>query len=777
MTTAQESSPGPIPLANLIELDSIGFKLIPLIQDRKTPALPTNPIYNNPNYWTPGRIQQEHFRFINVATTFGEISATDENGAKLYLHELDEDSAGVYKLLADKHEEIKANTYVTQTKKVFEVDGEKVNALRFAWLSRTQHPCIPHHRSKPNFEFEIKSDNTCGHSTLPPSRHRDDINFEYSSVGQNRLTISDGLYEEVVTVLSDCIIEEQEQSKEEPKFKRSPIERIIEMDKTQIETLVSIVKPYYIEHIRHDLCYGIDGILRKSYVIEVCALQVITTLAADDEELDSRIRNLEDTYQKDPVIVTGRKYLRDILSRAVKLKEESKAEEEEDRLTNKEIGELAQSLLDEILVAIGVQPGYLGWIVETVTNQHRFATLRETDQILHWYGGNYIEGGEAIIKQAIFKHFGYDAQLRHKREVFDFIRTLTYVEKTDFDTDLDIVNIGDGLYHISTDTVTEHDPNYLTLIQNLNILSSLRSSPKHYRKCVEDIFYAEDVQAAIDSQAYTFLRSNPFDMITVLLGDGGNGKTAFMSPLRTAHTKKHFSTVRFSKLINPEDRFSLAQLEGKNFNFDGEMSNGFIEDPSTIKLITGNDEVNIEEKNKTGRLVRIYAKLFNSANSLPETKDQSGGFYRRHNVLCLPRTFEEGAPGTDPDMIPKLSTPEEVSGIFFFEWMPALRRIIKEKKIAKKERTIEELRARYERASNPVFAFRTECLMDSSTPDSVMTKEDLYQAFLVFCSKNRLQIISKEKFGREFRKIMGALSDLGTKWKGVKLIPEGEKDE
>jgi P4 family phage/plasmid primase-like protien len=770
LTTAQESSPGPIPLVNLIELDSIGFKLIPLIKDRKTPALPTNPIYNNPSYWTPGRLQQEHWRFCNVATTFGEISTTDENGAKLYLHELDEDSAEVYKLLAPKHEEIKANTYVIQTRKVFEVNGEKVNALRFAWLSRTQHPSIPHHRSKPNFEFEIKSDNTCGHSTLPPSKHRDDINFEYTAVGQNRLTISDDLYDEVVTVLSDCIIQEQAKEAGEPKFKRNPIERIIEMDKTQIETLVSIVKPYYIEHIRHDLCYALDGILRKSYVIEVCALQVITTLAADDEELDSRIRNLEDTYTKDPLVVTGRKYLKDILSRAINLSEESKAEK--DRLDIKEREELVKSLLDGILVAIGVQPGYLGWIVETVMNQHRFATLKDTDEILHWNNGNYIPDGESVIKQEIFKHFGYDAQIRHKREVLDFIRTQTYADREDFDTDLDIVNIGDGLYHVSTDTVTEHDPNYLTMIQNPGIKFSLKASPEHYRKCAEDIFYAVDVQAAIDSQAYTFHRANPFDMITVLLGDGLNGKTAFMSPLRAAHTKKHFSTVRFSKLINPEDRFSLAQLEGKAFNYDGEMSKGFIEDPATIKLITGNDEVNIEEKNQMGRSVRLYTKLFNSANSLPESGDQSGGYYRRHNVLCLPRIFEEGADGTDPDMATKLSTPEEISGIFFYEWMPALRKILKEKKVAKNERTIEELRDRYEKASNPVFAFKNECLMDGSGSDCTMTKEDLYQTFLVFCGKNRLQIISKEKFGREFKKLMGVFADYRSEWRCVRLIPK-----
>jgi P4 family phage/plasmid primase-like protien len=762
-----EAGPQLVPLGELISYDEIGLKLIPIGKDGKTPSIgSTNDIYKNPNYWTPGRLQQEHWRFCNVATTFGEVGLKDENGASLYLHELDEDSAAVYRLLSPLHEQILANTFVTRTRKEFEIDGQKVHAIRFTWLSHTQHPSIPHHRSKPGFEFEIKSDNTCGHSTLPPSRHRDDPDFHYTASGQSTLAITDNLYDQVLDILSDYIIPHAESPKEE-KVKRKSVARIIELTLTQIETIAGILKPLYAKGVRHHLCYAVGGILRKSYVLEVCASQVINLLAAEDEELDSRIINLEATYQKDPMDVTGRGYLKDILWRAV-VNESGK--EKKNQLDKEETEDVVEDLFNSILIAIGVAPGFLGMVVEAVMNQWRFVTLENTKEILYWNKGNYEPEGEVIIEQEMFKQFGYKLQLRHKREVLAYIRQQTYHKKEEFDTDLDIVNIGDGLYHISTDTITDHDPDYLTRIQNPKILHSLRAEPKYYRQCVKNIFYSADYQVAIDTQAYTFHRANPFELITILLGDGLNGKTAFMSPLRVAHGPKNMSTVRFKRLVDTEDRFSLAQLEGKCFNYDGEMSRGFIEDPSTIKLLTGNAELNLEEKNKTGRTARIFAKIFNSANTLPKSADQSGGYYRRNTVLCLPKIFEEGAEGTDPDMEAKLTTSEEISGIFFYDWMPSLRRILKEKRVTRNERTIEQLRDRYEMAVDPIKAFIEECIMDGSTLNQTIFKDELYQEYLSFCENKRLQVLPKKKFGHEFkRQHLGEEGDYRDVWRAVRL--------
>src|SRR5947208_1726990 len=77
----------------LLDLYDIGFKLVPLAEDRKTPVIKTTPIYENPNYWTPEKLVQEAYSFKNVATVFGQ------NITGNFLNELDIDSQNVYDII------------------------------------------------------------------------------------------------------------------------------------------------------------------------------------------------------------------------------------------------------------------------------------------------------------------------------------------------------------------------------------------------------------------------------------------------------------------------------------------------------------------------------------------------------------------------------------------------------------------------------------------------------------------------------------------------------
>jgi hypothetical protein len=66
----------------------MGFKLIPLSQDAKTPTVKTtNEIYVDPKYWTAEKIESENYRFKNVATTFGITNIKDEEGIILFKNE------------------------------------------------------------------------------------------------------------------------------------------------------------------------------------------------------------------------------------------------------------------------------------------------------------------------------------------------------------------------------------------------------------------------------------------------------------------------------------------------------------------------------------------------------------------------------------------------------------------------------------------------------------------------------------------------------------------
>jgi hypothetical protein len=91
-----------IPLEILLKYTNIGFRIIPLGLDSKTPAIKsTNQIYDNSDYWSTEGISQEQIKFHNVATTFGKVHTKDEDGKILYLNGLDIDSDNVLGILFD----------------------------------------------------------------------------------------------------------------------------------------------------------------------------------------------------------------------------------------------------------------------------------------------------------------------------------------------------------------------------------------------------------------------------------------------------------------------------------------------------------------------------------------------------------------------------------------------------------------------------------------------------------------------------------------------------
>ena len=90
-----------IPLQNLDNLDDLGFKLIPLRQDSKTPNVSsTNDVYHHPEYWTKESLRKNHHLFQGVATVLGKSRVKDESGKDLYLNAIDIDSDKVFTRLA-----------------------------------------------------------------------------------------------------------------------------------------------------------------------------------------------------------------------------------------------------------------------------------------------------------------------------------------------------------------------------------------------------------------------------------------------------------------------------------------------------------------------------------------------------------------------------------------------------------------------------------------------------------------------------------------------------
>jgi hypothetical protein len=195
-----EGITGNIPPAILVQLHKLGFKLIPLSMGHGV-VISWTPVYENPNYWSWEKLITESSTFKKVATVFGNSHVKDEKGLDLYLNGFDCDSYYVSQILNSDQiqdpiigEKIQNLVSKSGSKSLFDflrkttvvVKTRKEFGFHFYWFSHKQNPCIRTQDCISGREFEIKTDKGSGHSTLPPSTHRDDPQFRYSHIDPNK---------------------------------------------------------------------------------------------------------------------------------------------------------------------------------------------------------------------------------------------------------------------------------------------------------------------------------------------------------------------------------------------------------------------------------------------------------------------------------------------------------------------------------------------------------------------------------------------------------------
>lgn len=717
-----------ITTADLIRLDSLNFKLVPLSEDAKTPTQSTNEIYENPNYWTPDRLERESYKFKNVATMLGKTRTG------LYRNELDIDSANVANILSNLAHGEKEYSFVLNMQKVtYVVKTKKLFGYRIYWDSTKPNKPIHTSDCKPGYEFEIKTDNTSGHSTLPPSRHRDDFNFQYVCTGLDKVGINDEIYDKLIRLLSDCLKPKSKEKQQEKSTKET------ELNNIDIEAIADFIAPFYKKGFRNSIILALSGLLHRFNISYDSALNIIQTVIKDDDEKRSRIGVLEETYRKKPIEVSGTKYLLSVLESVGCDKGRAK------EVSNILVDIIGKKRKKHILIAL------------EILESERFVTLQETDEILVYRCGVYVRGGDVEIKKIIQREYIDDATITLRREVIEHIKCLTYQPIDSFDTDLNIINKPNGLYHIDTDILTPHTPDYLSMVQN-PIPYIKDAKPKLFGKFLNKLVYPTDIRTLVDSMSYTFWRSNPFEIIIVLVADGSNGKSVLFTILGESHGWKNVSNVSLEKLIDRP--FGTYALVGKNCNLDAELTNKPIEDTALLKKLTGNQPQYVEGKNKEGFEVRIYTKIWMSANNMLNILNPTSADYRRFTPIPLPNQFDDeadpkhGIYKVDTELTKNITTVEELAGIFNV-MMVALRRILKNGKIFLHDNTIKKRREKFDLTADPLKVFIEDVFMPEEERVSYEwaneKKDDVFDAYTIFRKEKKLPIMSKESLGKALK--------------------------
>lgn len=223
--------------------------------------------------------------------------------------------------------------------------------------------------------------------------------------------------------------------------------------------------------------------------------------------------------------------------------------------------------------------------------------------------------------------------------------------------------------------------------------------------------------------AYACLNDYPIAAVFVLYGTGSNGKSKFIKLLERFLGQENVATTSLDALNT--NRFETFALYHKLAAVMGETNLDTLKSTDPIKRMTGGDLIRYEKKHADVIQEKNFTKLLIASNQLPLSRDESDGFYRRWRIIDFPHHFPEGP--CPVDAIPRQEF--EALAHRVLEILPALLQRCR----FTGEGSIEDRRAAYIRASNPVQSFIEQCCT-TNDPDAYESKDSLYQAFVRFCS-------------------------------------------
>jgi len=394
-------------------------------------------------------------------------------------------------------------------------------------------------------------------------------------------------------------------------------------------------------------------------------------------------------------------------------------------------------------------PTYLiNYILET-TGEGRLltpTTKKGGDVIWHYHPrlGIFRPDGIAYVKKQAAHILGDKAKRYMIAEVVELTQIKTYIDREEFEEDPDIFVLKNGVYNFDTEELTEHSPEYHAKARLLIIYDPDAKAPA-ILKFLEEVIPGK-VTLFLEWLGYHLIKDYRWADILILVGDGENGKSVLLRLMRTfLGGSANVSDVSLLRLTT--NNFAASRLYSKLANIAADVGSEELKDTSQLKTLTGNDWFEVEAKYQEGFSMLNYAKLSFSVNKIPKTPDRSRAFHRRPLIITCPNFFVKGV-NRDPDILSKITTPGELSGLFNLA-LEGRARLLKNGEFTG-EQTVEEKQELYEELMDDVTAFLNHCV-DTADIDGVIPKDDFHVLYYQFCKMKGYTPALKGTFSVEIK--------------------------
>lgn len=376
-----------------------------------------------------------------------------------------------------------------------------------------------------------------------------------------------------------------------------------------------------------------------------------------------------------------------------------------------------------------------------IENNH-VLTFNDTDEIYIYNEGVYSARGEKVIANFSQKVLDDASKNNHINEVLGHIKRLTYVKRDQTVEPKNKICLKNGILNLETLQIESHNPETFFFNKIPVDYNSTADCPQ-IKKFLSEIVRNEDVSLLQEFAGYCLYKEHFIHKAFMLVGGGANGKSTFITLLKSFLGQENVSAVPLQKLET--NRFSISSLFGKLANLFADLPDKSLTGTSMFKMLVGQDLIPAEKKFKDEFSFENYAKFIFSANQIPKSPEDTDAFFRRWIIINFPNQFLANA---DKKLIKKLTTPIELSGFLNYA-IEGLKKLIEHGDFSN-TKSLDKVRDQYIRMSDSVQAFVIDHV--KTRPDEHVEKKKLYTAYADYCRHMKYPIVSEATFHKELAK-------------------------
>ncbi|HAT4133124.1 DNA primase [Clostridium perfringens] len=386
------------------------------------------------------------------------------------------------------------------------------------------------------------------------------------------------------------------------------------------------------------------------------------------------------------------------------------------------------------------------------------------ESFLIYENGVYNISGEKeagrIIMDYMLPNYCIMASIRDCREQWDILVSKDF---DDFNRNPYLVNVRNGLLDIRDMSFKEHTPSYLSTVQ-LNVEYNPQVDCPQFKKFLNEVLDCKLIPLVQEIVGYLLTTNTASQKAFVFWGPARTGKSTLLWVVEYLLLgKKNVSNIPWQEI---GDKFKTAELLGKLANVFSDLPSKSIDDTGIFKVVTGEDYLMAEKKNKNPFKFKPFARLVFSCNELPRNYvDRTEGFYRRLIIVPFNRQIDK----SKIDKALKYKFQREKEGIL--NWaLEGLKRLYENNFEFSENELTDGVKKEYKRENNNVISFVEECCeLDGLFSCS---RIELYESYKEFCVEAGLKALSQIKFNKELEgnfNITRSRSGKLRSWNGVRI--------